>query len=144
MNREWIIHMEPNHLKIRIYYEDTDFGGVVYYANYLRYMEQGRTEFFRGRNIHLAECQKNGVVFAVTDVHIQYKSPARYDDMLDVETSLSEIKKASLTFDTKIYNQDQALLITAKAKVACMNHRGRATRMPSEIMERLRADPLPS
>ena len=129
--------MDVNKIKVRVYYEDTDFGGVVYYAKYLRYMEQGRTEFFREKDISLAECQEKGFVFAVTDVHIKYKTSARYDDLLDVETTLSEVRNASLTFETKIYNQHGKLLITSETKVACMNGRGRACRIPAEIMEKL-------
>jgi acyl-CoA thioester hydrolase len=129
--------MDANRIKVRVYYEDTDFGGVVYYAKYLRYLEQGRTEFFRDRGINLAECQKKGFVFAVTDVHIQYKVSARYDDLLDVETTVSDVRNASMTFDTKIYNQDGVTLVTSETKVACMNGRGRATRIPAEIMEKL-------
>ena len=129
--------MDTNRINVRVYYEDTDFGGVVYYAKYLRYMEQGRTEFFRDKGVNLAECQEQGFVFAVTDVHIQYKASARYDDLLDVETSLSDVKNASMTFDTKIYNQHGTLLILSETKVACMNGRGRATRIPAEIMEKL-------
>lgn len=132
--------MEVNTIKVRVYYEDTDFGGVVYYAKYLRYLEQGRTELFRNRGVNLAECQRNGLVFAVADVHIKYKASARYDDLLDVETSLSELKKASMTFDTKIFNQNGTLLVTSKTKVACMNGRGRATRIPAEIMDKLSSD----
>jgi acyl-CoA thioester hydrolase len=133
--RRW--YMDANRIKVRVYYEDTDFGGVVYYAKYLRYLEQGRTEFFRDRGINLAECQKKGFVFAVTYVHIQYKVSARYDDLLDVETIVSDVRNASMTFDTKIYNQDGVTLVTSETKVACMNGRGRATRIPAEIMEKL-------
>lgn len=129
--------MDVNRIKIRVYYEDTDFGGVVYYGKYLRYLEQGRTEFFREKGVYLAECQKRGFVFAVLDVHIKYRVSAIYDDLLDVETSLSDIRNASMTFDTKIYNQHGKLLITSETKVACMNGRGRATRIPAEILEKL-------
>ena len=129
--------MDVNRIKVRVYYEDTDFGGVVYYAKYLRYMEQGRAEFFREKGVNLAECQDDGFVFAVLDVHIKYKASATYDDLLDVETFLSDVRNASMTFDTKIYNQDGNLLITSETKVACMNGRGRATRIPAEILKKL-------
>ena len=129
--------MHVNEMKVRVYYEDTDFGGVVYYAKYLRYMEQGRTEFFREKGVSLAECQDQGFVFAVLDVHIKYHSPATYDDLLDVHTSLSDVGNVSMTFDTKIYNHHGKLLITSETKVVCMNGRGRATRIPSEVLEKL-------
>lgn len=131
--------MDVNRIKVRVYYEDTDFGGVVYYAKYLRYLEQGRTEFFRERGVNLSECQKNGVLFAVTDVHIRYRASARYDDLLDVETSLSDLRKASMTFDTHIFNPEGVLLVTSRTRVACMNERGRATRIPPEILRKLSA-----
>ena len=87
--------------------------------------------------MHLAECQQRGVVFAVLDVHIKYRVSAVYDDLLDVDTTLSDIRNASMTFDTKIYNQHGTLLVTSETKVACMNERGRATRIPAEILEKL-------
>ncbi len=124
-------------MKVRVYYEDTDLGGVVYYANYLRFMERGRSEFFREKGVNLIDWQNDGLGFVVSDVHIQFRSPARFDDFLDVETTLSEIRKASLTFDTKILNQHGTLLITSVTKVGCMNGRGRATRIPAEIIEKL-------
>ncbi len=133
--------IETNRIKARIYYEDTDFGGVVYYANYLRYMEWGRTEFFRERGVSLADRQKNGVAFAVVDVHIQYKMPARYDDLIEVVTSLSEVRNAFLVFDTEIYNQDQQLLIKSRTKVACMSAKGRATRIPAEVLKKVKTEP---
>ncbi len=129
--------MDENRLKIRVYYEDTDFGGVVYYAKYLRYLEQGRTEYFRERGVNLAESQDKGFVFAVLDVHIQYKGSGKYDDFLEVVTTLPEIRKVFMIFDTKIYNQEGKLLITSETKLACMNIRGRATRIPAEILEKL-------
>lgn len=129
--------MDVNRIKIRVYYEDTDFGGVVYYGKYLRYMEQGRTEFFREKGVHLAECQKRGFVFAVLDVHITYRVSATYDDLLDVETSLLDVGNSSMTFDAKIYNQDGKLLTTSETKIVCMNERGRATRIPAEILKKL-------
>jgi len=132
--------MNANRVAVRVYYEDTDFGGVVYYAKYLRYMEQGRTEFFRDKGVNLAACQEQGFAFAAIDVHIKYNAPARYDDLLDVETVLSEVRKASMTFDTKIYNQQGNLLITSETKVACMNGRGRAIRIPAEILEKLESE----
>lgn len=132
--------MSVNNIKVRVYYEDTDFGGVVYYAKYLRYLEQGRTEFFRDKGVDLVEYQGNGFVFAVLEVHIKYKASAKYDDLLDVETSLSDVRNASMTFDTKIYNQHGKLLITSETKVACTNGKGRATRIPVEILEKLRSE----
>jgi len=132
--------MYVNKMKIRVYYEDTDFGGVVYYAKYLRYMEQGRTEFFREKGVNLAECNDKGFVFAVLDVHIKYHAPATYDDFLNVHTALSDLRNASMTFDTKIYNQHDQLLISSETKVACMNGRGRATRIPAVILEKFQQD----
>ncbi|MCP4681443.1 MAG: YbgC/FadM family acyl-CoA thioesterase [Desulfobacterales bacterium] len=132
--------MAPNRIKVRIYYEDTDFGGVVYYANYLRYMERGRSELFRQNNISLAEYKQKGFLFAVADVHVKYMASATYDDLLDVDTSLTKTGPASFVFGTKIYNQDGKLLVSAETKVACINRTGRPCKIPDEIIEKINVE----
>lgn len=108
---------------VRVYYEDTDSGGVVYYANYLKFMERGRTEFLRDLGFeqdHLIE-QEN-IIFAVRSVQCDYKSPARFNDELIVATELSELKKASMLFTQKIYriNQSEKILCQAQIRIACI------------------------
>ena len=90
-------------LPIRIYYEDTDCGGVVYYANYLRYFERGRTEFLRDRGISLTDCRDDkGILFVVTKAELEYLSPGRHNDLLLLDTQLTDISKVKMTFSHTI------------------------------------------
>src|SRR3972149_3826205 len=85
-------------LPIRIYYEDTDCGEVVYYANYLRYFERGRTEFLREKGISLTDCHDKGIVFVVTRAEVESLSPGRYNDLLLLDTRLTDISGVTMTF----------------------------------------------
>jgi len=85
-------------MEIRIYYEDTDCGGVVYYANYLKYFERARTDYLEQRGLSVAQLMKEGTVFMVVHAEINYKSPARYGETLAIETTLDASKNASFTF----------------------------------------------
>jgi len=106
---------------IRIYYEDTDAGGVVYYANYLKFFERARTEMLRAygheQDVLLAN---EGLLFVVRSVAIDYLSPARFNDLLQVSAEISEAKKASLTFFQQV-TRDGAVLCTASVRVACLD-----------------------
>jgi acyl-CoA thioester hydrolase len=126
-------------MRIRIYYEDTDCGNVVYYANYLRYMERSRTEYLRERGIDLAAYHSKGLLFAVAEAHIRYKSPARYDDQLDIESVVVEQTPASILFKTVIKRAgDGVLLVEGEVKLACIvAATGRPSRIPKEIAEAL-------
>ncbi|MDD5674052.1 MAG: YbgC/FadM family acyl-CoA thioesterase [Chitinivibrionales bacterium] len=134
---------EPNsgagHCAIRVYYEDTDCGNVVYYANYLSYMERGRTELMRQQGIHLAEFHRSGCIFIVSEAHVKYHSSARYDDLLDVETCVSEVSGASLRFISRISKADGAVLVSGEVRLACVNARGDVQRVPEKIVQKLTA-----
>jgi acyl-CoA thioester hydrolase len=118
----------------RVYYEDTDFGGVVYYANYLRYAEAGRTEYLRERGINLADLHRDGVMFVVVEAHARYRAPARYDDLLEIQTTLSEHSSLTITFESKVYNQDGKHLVTVSARLACIGTDMQVTRVPQELL----------
>ena len=120
-------------MKIRIYYEDTDCGNVVYYANYLKYMERSRTELLRERGINLSLLQKEGYLFIVSEVHIKYKASAKYDDLLDVDSIIKSISFASITFSTTVKNPSGKLLVTGDVKLAFINREGKICRIPEEI-----------
>lgn len=120
-------------MKIRVYYEDTDCGNVVYYANYLKYMERSRTELLRERGINLSLLQKEGYLFIVSEVHIKYKASAKYDDLLDVDSIIKSISFASITFSTTVKNSSGKLLITGDVKLAFINREGKICRIPEEI-----------
>ncbi|MDG5816726.1 YbgC/FadM family acyl-CoA thioesterase [Chitinispirillales bacterium ANBcel5] len=125
-----------NEITIRVYYEDTDCGNVVYYANYLKYMERGRTEFLRECGIELADYQSNDILFAVIDAKVKYKFPARYNDLLSVQTVIKEYSAASVTFSTSIFNQNKKLLSQGDVRLACINSvTGRPSKFPPEVME---------
>jgi len=122
---------------MRVYYADTDVGGVVYYANYLKYLECGRTEYLREKGVALSDYHKKGFIFAVTEVNIKYRAPARYDDEVTIETQLDELSSMALVFKGRMYNQSGVLLNTSTTKLVCINERGRAARIPEEIKSKV-------
>ncbi len=123
-------------MNIRVYYEDTDCGGVVYYANYLRFMERSRTEFLRDLGIDQVVYQKQGIFFVVIDAHVKYRAPARYDDLLTIESSVIDLSSAAVVFETRI-NRDHTLLVKGEVKLACISAEGHARKIPEEIREAL-------
>jgi len=124
---------------IRIYYEDTDCGGVVYYANYLKYFERARTEFIRERGRALVDYLKEGIGFIVVRAEVDYKASATYNDVLDVATKVSEINRASFTMEyTVLRKYDGKLLATGMTRLACINEKGRPTRIPESLLEILK------
>ena len=108
--------------QIRVYYEDTDAAGIVFYANYLRYMERARTEWLRSIGYeHDILKEEYEILFAVKSVSVEYIKPAYLDDLLLVTSSLLKKRGASLIFQQTIKNKNNELLIEAKIKVACLN-----------------------
>lgn len=113
--------MSKEHIvKYRIYYEDTDAGGVVYYANYLKFCERGRTEYLRNINFNQQDLMQQNIVFAVRKVSIDYRLPARLDDEISVISSIQKVKKASVIFNQKIM-RDNDILCEATVVVACLD-----------------------
>lgn len=95
---------------IRVYYEDTDAGGIVYYANYLKFAERARTEFLRHLGIDQIDMLKNqGIGFVVRDCHISYKSPAKLDDALNITCKIAELKSVSIKMEQKLYRGETIL-----------------------------------
>lgn len=123
----------PGHsIQIRVYYEDTDLAGIVYYANYLKFIERGRSEFVRALGIDQNRLRAEaGIVFAVRRVEADYLSPARFDDLLTVTTTLVSIGGASLVMDQSVYC-DGRTLFSAKVTLVCLGADGRAARLPPE------------
>lgn len=123
---------------IRIYYEDTDAGGIVYYANYLKYAERARTEFLRYLNINQEDMLKNkGMGFVVRDCHISYKSPAKLDDALNITCKVTEIKGVSLKMEQKLYRGETILSEIEITLVFLSLPTMRPTKIPSEIIDLL-------
>jgi len=127
-------------LPIRVYYEDTDFSGVVYHASYLRFMERGRTELLRDlgihqQAIHSGESDHKPFAFVVRGMNIEFLKAAKMDDMLVVETSAKEVKGASAILAQRVLRGEE-VLVTAEVRVAAVAD-GKAARLPTEVREKL-------
>jgi acyl-CoA thioester hydrolase len=123
-------------LKIRIYYEDTDCGGVVYYANYLRYAERARTEFLEARGVSLRQLMDEGVYFVVAEAALKYLSPGRYGDMLVVKTTVERVGPASIIFGHVISRDNTGeKLVEATVKLGCVGKDMKPLRLSQNIME---------
>jgi acyl-CoA thioester hydrolase len=108
-------------LPVRVYYEDTDAAGVVYYANYLRFLERARTEWLACLGHPLTELERrHGIVFVVRRIEVDYKLPARLADALDVTVAIETLGRASLTLQQQVLRSDQTLL-TARVMLACVD-----------------------
>ena len=126
-------------LPIRVYYEDTDCGGVVYYANYLRYFERGRTEFLRERSISLTDCHDKGIVFVVTRAEVDYLSPGRYNDLLLLDTRLTDISGVTMTFRHEMKKEgSEKELVRGSVVLASVNKDGRPVKLPEDIKAKLK------
>lgn len=123
---------------IRIYYEDTDAGGIVYYANYLRYAERARTEYLRALGLNQEDMLKNqGVGFVVRECHISYKSPAKLDDALNITCKVTEIKGVSLKMEQKLYRGETILSEIEVSLVFLSLPAMRPTKIPADILNKL-------
>jgi acyl-CoA thioester hydrolase len=130
-------HAQAHTYPLRVYYEDTDAGGVVYYANYLRFAERARTEFMRAAGAdHAGMLRDTGLSFFVRRCEVDYLKPARLDDLLQVETRIVHVGGASLEAlqTVKRNGEDLARL---KVKLACLNQTGRPARLPDRIQAAL-------
>ncbi|WP_442903581.1 tol-pal system-associated acyl-CoA thioesterase [Gilliamella sp. Pas-s25] len=105
----------------RVYYEDTDAGGVVYHARYLAFFERARTEMLRQLNISQQKLLQESIAFVVKKMDISYHFPARLDDMLTIKTSAEQVRKASIIFKQTIFNQNNQVISTADVLIACVN-----------------------
>lgn len=123
---------------VRVYYEDTDAGGVVYHARYLAFYERARTEMLRQYNYDQQKLLSEHVAFVVRRMTIEYHIPARLDDLLVVETELTDIRRVSLTFAQRILDQNGKLLSSADVLIACINpHQAKPIALPKSIVSEL-------
>ncbi|SFR16432.1 tol-pal system-associated acyl-CoA thioesterase [Poseidonocella sedimentorum] len=122
---------------IRVYYEDTDMAGIVYYANYLRYIERARSDWVRGLGIdQMALRDEEGLVFAVRRIEADYLKSAHFDEELVVETTLARLTPARLVMHQKILRDGEALF-EAEVVVVCMSTEGQPARLPANIRQQL-------
>ncbi|MEM7599039.1 MAG: tol-pal system-associated acyl-CoA thioesterase [Pseudomonadota bacterium] len=122
---------------VRVYYEDTDMGGIVYHANFLKFIERARSDWVAQMGIdQLAMRDGAGVVFAVRRVNAEFIKPARYGEDLEVRTSVASVTGARLIMHQTVYRGEERLF-TAEVTAACMTLGGRPTRLPPQIRERV-------
>lgn len=127
---------------VRVIYGDTDAGGVVYNANYLRYFEIGRTELMREWVCPYSKIEKLGFVLPVIECWSRYKSPAFYDDLLTIETTIAEVSKLKCKFSYRILRKEEGverykLLVKGYSVHAAINREGKLTRLPDEIIDKI-------
>ena len=123
-----------NPLEIRVYWEDTDAGGVVYYANYLKFFERARTEWLRKRGLEQGELKaREDCIFVVADVHLQYRVPARLDDLLIVTVEITEQGLASMQLLQQAW-RDGTLLAVGRVRIGCVHASTlRPCRIPAQV-----------
>lgn len=127
----------PFKFLIRVYIEDTDAGGIVFYGNYLKFMERARTEFLRALGYHKAAVAENGTLLVVHSANIEYHRPARLDDILSVTCHVAKLARSYMEFQQYVY-REQELLSTGSIRIACVNPVSmRPQAMPSGLYQQL-------
>lgn len=118
--------------KVRVYYEDTDMGGVVYHANYLRYIERARSDWVRKLGNDQNAMREAGIVWVVRRIEADYRAAAKFEDELDIETDMVSITGARLVMEQRVKRGDQ-VIFHAMVTAVCMNASGKPVRLPAEI-----------
>jgi len=125
-------------MKVRIYYHHTDSGGVVYYARYLDFLEEARTEFLAERGILVKDLVQKGVLFVVARQEIDYKYPSFYGDILEIETRVPETSAVRINFECEIKNQINQLIAKAKTILVCVDNNLKPQVIPDNLRSKLR------
>jgi acyl-CoA thioester hydrolase len=129
-------------IDIRIYYEDTDCGGIVYYANYLRYFERARTHYLENRGLSVTELMKAGRLFVVVHAEVDYRTPAYYGDTLEIETIISDMNPAAITFSHVIRERESRRLVAeGAARLAVTDGSGNVKRLDKATVAALDSGP---
>jgi acyl-CoA thioester hydrolase len=130
--------LKKNEFKIRVIYADTDAMGIVYHANYLKWFEIGRTELLRQAGIVYAELESRGYYTPLTESYCHYLRPARYDDVITVETEVEFMRRASIKFNYQIWDESwKYLLVEGYTLHAFTNGDGKIVRAPAELIEKI-------
>ncbi len=125
-------------MNVPIYYEDTDCGNVVYYANYLRYMERARTEYLASRGYSVKRLMEEGTIFMVVRVEIDYKSPARYGDIIEIETRTRDVTRATMVFEHVMRDKaSRRVFVECMARLVLVDRNGKPKRLTESYLERL-------
>ena len=131
--------MKNSETKLRVRYSETDQMGIVYYGNYAQYLEQGRTDWLRSLGLTYKFMEEHQVMLPVINLNIDYKKPAKYDDLLTIKTSLLEIPSVKIKFHYEIYNQYDELLVTASTSLVFLDSITRKLiKAPDYLLEKLR------
>jgi acyl-CoA thioester hydrolase len=130
--------LKKNHVKIRVIYADTDAMGIVYHTNYIKWFEIGRTELLRSVGIVYAEIEMQGYNLPLTEAYCHYLSPAKYDQIIVVETEMEYIKRASMKFNYTIWDEyKEKSLVEGYTIHACTNNLGKIVRLPPFIVKKI-------
>jgi acyl-CoA thioester hydrolase len=126
-------------MEVKIYYRDTDCGGVVYYSNYLDYFERARTEWMEQRGVSVKDLADKGIIFIVKKAGVDYKTPAKYGQTLEIDTIADNISGASLNFFYKIKEKHtRQMIVEGSTKMVCINDKLKPRRIPEDILEKLK------
>ena len=123
---------------VRVYYEDTDTGGIVYYANYLKFFERARTEWLRHAEVGQQELvEQEGIMFVVKSTQVDYAAPARLDDMLRISVTVEKLGRASIAFSQQAWCGERCL-VTSRILVACVSHSSlRPCPIPESVLAKI-------
>ncbi|NIO08223.1 MAG: YbgC/FadM family acyl-CoA thioesterase [Deltaproteobacteria bacterium] len=136
---------KSHRVSYRVIYGDTDQMGVAYYANHLKWFEMGRNDFMRKIGTPYTSIEKSGLMFPVTEVACRYHRPARYDDEVVIETSLTELAPVSLIFSYRLTRKgEDELIATGWTKHACVDREGQITKMLPDMLEKMKESLSPS
>ncbi|MBL7056107.1 acyl-CoA thioesterase [Candidatus Woesearchaeota archaeon] len=127
--------MKINKTEVRVYYSDTDRGGVVYYSNYLKWFEVGRTELLREQGLSYAEFEKQNLIAPVVDVRCTYHDSAKYDDVITIETSIEKIGNSSIKFLYKLLRRNTLLAEGYTVNVFVDMKTKKSSRIPDKLRE---------
>lgn len=132
--------MNPDEISIRVIYADTDAMGIVYHASYIKWFEMGRTELMRSMGISWSDIEPLRCYFPVTKLSCHYLLPARYDDLLILKTEIDEVKRASISFTYRLYdNERERVLVRGSTLHACTDEQGSIIRIPVAITSMINA-----
>ena len=132
--------MKKSVTEYRVIFADIDSMGVVYYSHYLDWFERGRTEFFREMDLPYTEVVKHGIVTPVSEVYCKYHKSAQYDDVVQIETTVSSFKRVTIVFDYEIYRKDdRTLLVSGYTKHGFLDINGKIVKIPGFIREKIKS-----
>ena len=124
-------------MRIRIYYHHTDCGGVVYYANYLNFLEEARTEYFALKNASIKQLADSGTMFVVARQEIDYKAPAFYGDCLNIGAKISGVSAVKIEYDHEVKNQSGQVICLARTTLVCVDNNIKPRPIPEDISRKL-------